>query len=308
MNIFVIGATGYVGGHVARELVAHGHDVIGFARGEDGAAALARAGVTPWIGDMAAIEAVSLKALEADATVFAPQLTSEEEHGAVSGLLSTLAGSGKTFVFTSGTGLLSKRTSGAWDEESFAEDDPFTPLKFIALRYEVEQMVRGASGVRGIVIRPPAIWGGGTHGITDLTAESVKKVGAACYIGRGTALYSHVHVEDLAVLYRLAIEKAPAGALYHAVAGELDNRCIAEFVAKRLGVATRSVTMDEAFDIWGRFFTLVVLSVSCRSRSPRSREELGWVPEKVDLAEEILSGDILTLTQGSPHRTAAWRK
>ena len=61
----------------------------------------------------------------------------------------------------------------------------------------------------------------------------------------------------------------------------------AEAVARDLGVPTRSVTAEEAFGIWDKFTTLIVLGASSRTRSPRSRDELGWVPVRCDMLEMI---------------------
>src|SRR5690606_10173818 len=88
-------------------------------------------------------------------------------------------------------------------------------------------------------------------------------------------------------LYVRMMQSGSAGALYHSVAGEVANRWIAESVARDMGCDTRSVTMDEAMEIWGRYQTLIVLSVSSRSRAIRSRQELGWEPQHADMLSEI---------------------
>jgi nucleoside-diphosphate-sugar epimerase len=122
---------------------------------------------------------------------------------------------------------------------------------------------------------------------------SYEKTGAVCYIGEGLNCYTTVHVDDLADLYLAAAERGAAGALYHAASGEVPNRAIAELLAKRLGCETRSVTMDEAMEIWDKFAVLIVLAASSRSRSPRSREELGWVPTRTDIIGEFLTGELV---------------
>jgi nucleoside-diphosphate-sugar epimerase len=294
MKILVIGATGYVGAHIARRLAGQGHAVTGFARDEPGAAKLRAVGHRAYVGDISDAPGLQAEALDADATVFAPQLMLEQESAVVSGLLDAYRGTGKTFIFTSGTGVLGQRTGGDWSEDSFAEDDAFVPQRAIAVRVQTEERVRAAcaSGVRAMVVRPPMVWGHGRFPVAELMLESLRKTGAVCYIGTGLNLYSNVHVDDLADLYRLAIERGVAGALYHGVSGELNNRCIAEFIARRLGCTTRSVTMDEAIEIWGKFAPLIVLGVSSRSRSPRARKELGWEPMRFDLIDEILDGRI----------------
>jgi nucleoside-diphosphate-sugar epimerase len=290
MKVFVLGATGFIGGAVAARLAASGHDVTGLARTTAGSDKLRGAGITPVPGDLEEGLAAAVEAgAAADAVIFAPQLLLEPEHAAVSAFLGRLQGSGKTFVFTSGTGVLSQRTEGAWSEDTFAEADDFVPARTLVRRVETENLVRTAvrRGVRGIVVRPPLVWGPGDHGHVASVYRSVAKAGAACYIGPGLNCYSNVHIHDLSRLYELVLEKGTGGALYHAVAGEVPNRWIAEAVARDLGCPTQSVSLTEAFDIWGKFAALIVMGASSRSRSPRARDELGWVPEHLDMLVQI---------------------
>jgi nucleoside-diphosphate-sugar epimerase len=196
-----------------------------------------------------------------------------------------LQGSGKTFLFTGGTSLLSEFTSGAWSEASFAEDEGFPPRRQIAARLATENAVRAASGpgLRTVCLRPPLIWGGAPiKAIADLY-HSARETGAVCHVGSGLACYSNVHVEDLAELYALALEHGRARALYHSVSGEVNYRQMAETVARRLGVPTRSVGMAEAEALWDRFTALIVYGSCSRSRSPRARTELGWKPDPARL-------------------------
>lgn len=298
MKVLVLGATGFLGGAVARRLAGSGHAVTGLARSAEAAERLAAAGLRPLVGDLEAdLGAIAEAAAAHDAVIFAPQLLLEPEYAAVSALLDRLAGHGKTFIFTSGTGVLGQRTGGDWSPDSFAEDEPFIPAKSIARRVETEDLVRAARarGVRGIVVRPPLIWGPGDHGHVASIYQSVARTGAACYVGRGLNCYTNVHIDDLARLYDLALEKGASGALYHAVAGEIPNRWIAESVARDLGVGTRSLTLEEAFEVFGKFATLVVMGASSRSRSPRARDELGWVPEHLDMLSLIGEPRLRTL-------------
>ena len=113
--------------------------------------------------------------------------------------------------------------------------------------------------------------------------DSVRKTGSACYIGSGLNMYSHIHAEDLGRLFCRVAEDGKNGAVYHAVAGEVPNRWIADTVSRLTGAPTRSISMDEAIDLWGKFAALVVFGVSSRTRSPRSRNELDWEPKHVDM-------------------------
>lgn len=295
MRIFIIGATGYIGSHAARRLIAGGHDVLGFARDSLGREKLEAIGAEPWIGSVDDLPTLCAAAQTCDATIFAPQLPSQDqEYDTVAALLDAYAGTGKTFLFTSGTGVLSQRTDGEWSDETFAEDDAFTPSKYVTRRRETELLVRASAerGVRGMVVRPPMIWGAGYHGAVDRILHSIEQTGDACYVGRGLNLYTTVHVDDLADLYYLAVEKGVAGALYHAAGGELNYRAVAEMVAWQQGVKSRGLSFAEAIEVWDKFTVLIVLGTCSRSRSPRARNELGWTAQRLDMIDQLLRGEL----------------
>lgn len=280
MNVIIFGATGYIGRHITRRLLATGHAVTAVVRNAASAPALEADGAQVQLADLNDSQQLAGFGRDHDAIIWTAQLMLEDELRVVAALLDNIAGTDKAFIFTSGTSLLSQRTDGDWSENTYTEAEDFPPRKQIAPRLDIENMVRAAAqrGIRAICVRPPLIWGnGGSKVIADLY-HSAGKTGAVCYVGRGLNVYSNVHVEDLADLYRLALEKGVAGALYHAVAGETNYRTIAECIARHLGVPTRSVTVAEAADIWDKFMGPIVFSSCSRTRSPRSHSELGWKP------------------------------
>jgi len=150
MKLLVCGATGYLGSHVAAAARARGHEVLGIARSVSSAAKLRAAGIEPASGDLIDLSSIVPLIDRVDAVIFIAQLMLEEEFAAANAVLSRMEGTGKTFIFTSGTGLISQRTDGDWSEDSFAEDDPFVPSKYIGARLDTELMVRGFAerGVR----------------------------------------------------------------------------------------------------------------------------------------------------------------
>lgn len=288
-TMFIIGASGFVGSTLARHFLGEGWDVAGLARSDRAEAALQSAGVRSVRGDLDAELASTIAAAQsADTIVYAAQVAFEREPTVVRMLCEALTGSGKTFIFLSGSGVFMQRTGGAWSPDSVAEDDPFVPEPLALPRVEAEGIVRAAArrGLRSMVIRPPVIWGPGDNGPVASVYRSVAITGAACYIGSGLAAYSNVHGTDLARLFSLAIERGKAGALYHAVAGEIPYRWIADAVARDLGVKTRSLTPDEATDVFGPFGALLLAACS-RSRDPRTRSELGWRPVQFDLLSQV---------------------
>lgn len=290
MRIMIIGATGYLGSHIVRNLVGSGHHVSGLSRSDASDKILAACGAVPLRGDLCEPEHVVAYMRAHDATVYAAQLLLHEEFDAVSALLRGVEGRDHGFVFTSGTGLLSQRTDGAWSEDNFTEDDPFVPSKYLGFRLVTETLLRqwGSSGAgRAIVIRPPMIWGNGGCGHLRMFYTDAGRNGDVAFLGAGLNLYSNVHVEDLAEVYRLALEKGHGGALYHAVAGEVGNRFLAEAVARDLGLVARSVDFAEGVRRWGKFETLIGMATCSRSRSPRTRRELGWQPRYLDIFEDL---------------------
>lgn len=305
MKILVLGASGYLGSHLVKYFVNAGNQVQGMVRNETAAQIIQAMGAESVLGDLIQIDAVCALVESVDVVLYAAQLDLVPEHETVKRLLEVLDGSGKTFIFTSGTGVLSQRTDGDWSEDSFSEDEEFTPSKYIGYRLQTENSVRDAAnrGVRAYVVRPPLIWGNGGCPVIKQFFECAGRIGEVCYVGRGLNLYSNVHVEDLVKLYGLVVEKGTPGALYHAVSGETNFRTIARAVAERLGLSTRSVKLEEAISIWDKFTALVALSTCSRSRSPKARKELGWAPdpERLDILDDINHPDYLACYEAKKH-------
>jgi nucleoside-diphosphate-sugar epimerase len=293
MRVFIAGAGGYLGSALARAFQGGGYGVAVLARDEEKARTFAGQGFEPIRGDLSDIGALRGELAGMDAIVLAAAIPFDEEWSVADALIGALEGSGKPFIMTSGTGVLSHETPlGEWRQETYAEDEPFTPPAWIALRVETENKVRAAAarGVRSMVVRPPLIWGHGGSKQVPAIFQSVETTGSACYIGAGLNLYTHVHVDDLARVYTLAVESGQGGALYHAVAGEVCWRTLARAVATVTGTKARSVSIEEAREIWGPFIGPLFFGVSSRSRAVRTRAELGWSPGHLDLEADILTG------------------
>lgn len=304
MRILVFGATGYVGGHAARSLARTGHSVTVAVRASEAAAAFRAEGMEAIVGDARQMPFTPAFFEPFDGVLWAAQLMLEEEEAACSAMLRVLAKSGKAFIFTSGTSLLSQPTNGEWSEDSFSEYDDFLPRRQVAPRRAIETMVRVAAhhGVRAMVVRPPLIWGHGGCRIIEDLYHSARKTGAVCYVGSGLNLYTHVHVDDLSDLFARAFERGVAGALYHLASGEVNFRTMAQTIARRLGIEARSVSMAEAAEIWDPFMGPIVFSGCSRTRAPRSRLELGWesTPGRRDLLEECVAPSYALASDRAP--------
>lgn len=291
MNILVFGATGYIGSHIARHLSQQGHRVSGFVRDAGSRDSVSQLGAIPVVGDLD--DPADLPRLLADqqVVIWAAQLMLEDELRITRQMLELLDdGSDRCFLLTSGTSLMSIPTNGYWDERNYAEDDIFEPRRQIAPRLEIEAMVRraGIGKLRTMVIRPPLVWGNGGCRIIADFYHSARQTGDVCHIGPGLNVYSNVHVDDLAELYRLAIERGRQGGLYFAVSGETSFGVMARAIADALQVKTRAIDIEEGMQIWDRFMARIVLCSCSRQRSPRARDELGWKPaiDRLDILGE----------------------
>ena len=296
VNALLIGATGYVGSHVAKALRARGHIVTGSARSADNARALRETDFSSAVVDFDDLPALGALAGSFEIVVMASKMPFEREAVIMEAIVAgCTSGATQHLLLTTGTAMLTiAARDGAWSQYSFAEDDrfPFARRHDLTVRAETETRVRRASGGRlnTYVIRPPLIFGNGGSIQIPAIFDSVRKTGFACYVGHGLNLYSAVHVEDLARIYPLAIERGTPGALYHAVCGEANFRSIAEAVAAVAGCGTRSLTYEQACALWGEARVERSLAANSRTIAKRTVEELGWRPTHLDVIEDIRSG------------------
>jgi nucleoside-diphosphate-sugar epimerase len=162
MKIFVTGATGYIGGSVAERLVALGHDVTGLVRSENKIPPLRERGMEPVLGTLDDSEILAHAADRADAVIHA---ASADHPGSVVTLVSALERTGKSLIYTTGSGIVADSAAGEYaGSVVFSEDMYFEPVPFRRPRVAMIQFVRQAAidkGVRSIVICPSMIYGRG---------------------------------------------------------------------------------------------------------------------------------------------------
>lgn len=311
MKTLVIGASGYVGGRVARAFKAAGHEVSGLARTDDAAARVSEAGAAMIRGDLDDLDALRPHVEAADCVVLAMIVDFATERRAVEMLIDTLAGTSKTLVMTSGTAVLAKRTEGYWFDGNYGEDEPWDGDEINRTRMAIEQIVRDGArrGIRTAVIRPPMIWGHG-HAPPVHALHSSARTGAICYVGPGLNVFSTIHVDDLADIFLLAATRGTPGALYHAVSGETNFRSLAEQIASLRGLGTRSISGAEIDEVFGPFLGPVVFASCNRTRCPRTHADLGWKPnpDRLDLYAELAHPAFMAIDAGageSAHFTLA---
>ena len=293
MKIFVTGATGYIGGTLAHQLVAAGHAVTGLARTAERGAALAAAGITPVIGTLDDVALLAEQAGRADAVVNAAHA---DHRASVEALLGALRGTHKAFVHTSGAGIVADCAGGAASDAVYDEDTPVHPLPLRVPRVQLIDFILAANGegVRASVVAPPMVYGTGTGLHRDsmqipMMARDAAASGAARYVGAGENRWSHVHVEDLGALYVRILESAAPGQLYYAEYAELSMREIASAIHRALGLPgeARSMSVEDAIQVHGEVMATYSFGSNCRVRARHAREQLGWLPKQPGLAEWI---------------------
>jgi len=293
MRIFVTGATGYVGSAVAERLKTAGHAVIGLARSDAAAAKLQAAGygiVRGFAEDAAVLQQA---AQAADAVVHCAL------QAAIDALLAALAGTGRPFIYTSGVWVY-----GDTRDRMLGEVAALRPPELVAWRPAVEDAVLAAAerDVDTMVFRPGMVFGrnGGTfQGWFDSAAsEQVIRV-----VGDGENHWSAVHADDLADLYRRAVEQPVAGELFVACSGmpQKVNR-LAEAVRHCAGedVRIEHIPLAQARQQMGPVADC--LAMDCKAGSTKAVRFFGWAPKYPDIVG-FLSG----ATAPSPSRSAASR-
>jgi nucleoside-diphosphate-sugar epimerase len=296
VKIFITGASGYIGGSIAQRLREAGHEIVGLVRSDERARQVEAHGIVPVLGTLADAAVLGGAASEADAVVNA---ASSDDRGAVDALLRALAGTGKTFIQTSGTSIVADLADGEHEGKVYEESTPFQPMPLRAARVALNTAVLDAcgQGVRAIVICPSLIYGKGRGVHRDSVQvpwliDVARKHKVGRHIGPGRNIWSSVHIDDLATLYLLAVEQAPAGAFYYAENGENSMRETSAAISAMLGHGgrTEAIPVKQAVEQWGESFVRYTMGSNSRVRAIRARAELGWSPSAPSLLHEIGQG------------------
>src|SRR6201994_2916640 len=269
MRVFVTGASGFIGSAVAPELIRAGHQVVGLARSDASARAVAGLGAEVLRGGLDDTDVLRAGALDSDGVIHlafvVPSVTEAATRPparAIGTSAASLAGSGQPLVISGATLVRPGRPA--------TERDELIAAGPIAARITNMQAALAAAsrGVRSsLVMLPRSVHGGGErHGFTPQLIARARAKGVSGYLGDGTSRWPAVHVRDAAALYRLggeegparggvkargggdaaalsrrAVEQAPAGAVLNAVGDEgVPVRAIAEAIGRHLNLPAES--------------------------------------------------------------------
>ena len=301
MRVFVTGATGHVGTAVTAELLAAGHEVVGLARTDASAAALAGAGADVHRGALDDLDSLRAGAASADGVIHLAYMhdfsdmaaASTADLRAVEAIGATLAGSGKPFVVTSGTLMLAIGRLGLPADRVATEDDAPDPAWIAAPRVasEIATIALAERGVRSSIVRlPPSVHGhGDVHGFVRRLIAIARETSVSAFVGDGANRWPAVDRLDASRLFRLAVEAAPAGSRLHGSADEgVAFADIAGVIGRQLGVPVVGITSDEAADHFG--FLGALASADNPTSSARTQQLLGWRPARPGLLADLELG------------------
>ncbi len=297
MRVFVTGASGHIASAVIPELLDHGHRVVGLARSATSAKTVAALGAEVRRGDLDDLDGLKVAAAEADGVIHLAfkheALRTGDFLGAVDSDLAAIQAIGealvdtdKPFVTTGGTLMLAMAgiTGRPGTEEDRSDGGP---------RVDAENYTRSLArrGVRSSVVRlAPMVHSDlDHHGFTSVLIDCARENAVAGYLADGANRWPAANSYDIGVLYRLAIEKGPAGSTFHGV-GDLGIpfKVIAETIAGRLGIETKSITEEEAPTYLG--FLAGFAGLDNPVANEETRRVLGWEPTHPGWVEDVQTG------------------
>jgi nucleoside-diphosphate-sugar epimerase len=294
MKVFVTGATGFIGYTVVQELIDAGHQVLGLARSEAGAQSLVTAGAKVHRGNLADMESLRSGAAQADGVIhlafdhsaFGQDFSKfaevcEKDKGAIEALGAALIGSDRPLLITSGTGMGNAAPGEPATEDHFDANHP-NPRK----GSEVAGASVAGCGVNVSVVRLPQVHDAVKQGLITYAVQVAREKGVSAYLGEGRNRWPAAHVQDVAHLYRLALEKHEAGSRYNAVAEEgIPTREIATVIGKGLKVPVVSLPPEKAQAHFGWLAMFAGFDMS--ASSAQTRKHLGWNPTGPDLIADL---------------------
>lgn len=280
MRIFVTGATGFIGSHIVPLLLEAGHQVLGLARSDSGAKQLAIAGADVHRGDLDDPSTLRRGAEKADAVIHCAfdhdfsrfEENCQKDKRNIEAMGEALAGSGRPFLITSGAAMGSVGPGTLAIEDAFDESSTH-PRK-------ISEQTGNALAARAInvsYVRLPQVHDTRKQGLVTPLVGLARAKGRVAYVGDGKNRFAAAHVSDVACLYKLAVERAEAGARYHAVAEEgVAMRDIAEALGRSLKLPVVSISGGEAADYFG--WMMMFAGADMPASSALTRNKLGWKP------------------------------
>ncbi len=295
MNVFVTGATGFIGSALVPELLKSGHQVLGMARSDEGAKALAATGAKVHRGNIEDLDSLRSGAKNADAVIHLAfnhdfskfQANCDNDRQAIEALGSALEGSRRPLIITSGTGIADARGRHATED-----DAPNSQIPRVASEQAADALA--ARGLNVCVVRLPQVHDPVKQGLITYLVAVAREKGLSAYVAEGKNRWPAVHIGDCAHLYRLVLEKAASSTAgnttkatrYNAVGEEgVSMRDIAETLAHGLKIPAKSITPDEAPAHFGWLAMFAAHDIP--ASSTKTQQALNWHPTGPTLISDL---------------------
>jgi nucleoside-diphosphate-sugar epimerase len=290
MRVFVTGASGWVGSAVVPELINAGHHVVGLARSDASADKLTAAGAEVLRGSLEDVESLREGASKSDGVIHLAFIhdfsqyenANEADRRAIAAMGEALRGANRPLVIASGVATTAVGRAAT-------ENDPAAP-GFPRSAASALTLALAETGVQPAVVRlPPTTHGSGDNGFIAMLIAIAREKGAFGYVGDGANVWPAVHRSDAARVFHLALEHAPAHAVYHAVGEQgVPTRSIAEAIGRHVNVPVDSVDPEDAMAYFG--WIGAIWSLDAPSSNGLTREWLGWEPTGPTLLEDLDAG------------------
>jgi nucleoside-diphosphate-sugar epimerase len=289
MNVAVTGATGFIGSHVVRDLLEHGHQVTALVRADDQAQAVVARGATPAVVDLYDRQALVSLFGRADGVIHTAspgdETSANLDSAVADAAIDAFAGTGKPYT----------QISGAWiygGNRAITEESPLDAPALVAWREPIEQRVLNTPDMRGVVIVSGTAYGDGGGGVPGVLLGSPRDdAGNLIMLGTGDQHWATVHVADLADAFRRVLDNDSARGRY--IVGDGANPTVAELTsaaAAAVGAPGAVPGSDsEARARLGDYFAEELL-LDQGTTAARARTELGWEPSHPGLVEEFRHG------------------
>lgn len=287
MRVFVSGASGHIGSAVVPELIQHGHEVVGLARSDAAAATVKEMGAEVRRGALDDPASLRAGAADADAVIHLAFDNATMMAGDFAGAVATdvaavraygaaLAGTGKTLI---GIGLA---PTGDAKRDAALNASPRA-----AVAREIAGL--GERDVRTVFVAIPNVTHSerDRHGFVPTLIKIARARGVSGYVGDGANRWAAGHTLDVASLYRLALEKAPAGAHVSAAAEDITVREIAENIGRHLGIPAVSIAPEQAAD---HFTGFPFITLDMTMPNEETKRLLGWEPVHPGLIADLDEG------------------
>ena len=288
MRIFVTGAPGFIGSALVPELIQAGHQVLGLTRSEAGAETLRVTGAEVKYGNLEDLDSLREGAADSDGVIHLAfnhdfsqfQKNCEDNEKAIKAICEVLLGSNRPFVVTSGTAI-----ANTGDDKVATEESPKSSWN---PRAGSEDLVKelAARGVNTSVMRLSQVHDTRKQGLITYVHAVAREKRVSAYVGDGSNRWSAAHVSDVARLYRLALEKAEPGAIYHAVDEEgVPMKAIAEALGRGLKVPVVSITPEQVGEHFGWLSHFIGQDLSASSTI--TQQKLNWKPTGPGLIADL---------------------